>query len=65
MKRLLESDFQAEGLNYGLSDVERDRVTQALLKYCELDTFAMVLIYEYWAGLVFGAKWTKSTKRAA
>lgn len=27
---------------------ECDSVTKALLKYCELDTFAMVLIFEYW-----------------
>lgn len=28
--------------------IERDRVTQALLRYCELDTLAMVMIYEAW-----------------
>jgi len=31
-----------------MSEIECDRVTKALLKYCELDTFAMVLIFEYW-----------------
>ena len=31
-----------------MSKQEADLVTAALLKYCELDTFAMVLIYEYW-----------------
>lgn len=31
-----------------MSETERERVTKALLKYCELDTFAMVMIYEYW-----------------
>jgi hypothetical protein len=31
-----------------ISETECDRVASALLKYCELDTFAMVLIYEYW-----------------
>lgn len=31
-----------------MSDAERERITKALLRYCELDTFAMVLIYEYW-----------------
>lgn len=31
-----------------MSEVECDRVCAALLKYCELDTFAMVLIYQYW-----------------
>ncbi len=32
-----------------MSDLEADRISKALLKYCELDTFAMVMIYEYWA----------------
>jgi hypothetical protein len=32
-----------------MSELEADRITKALLKYCELDTFAMVMIYEYWA----------------
>ena len=32
-----------------MTELEADRVTKALLKYCELDTFAMVMIYEYWA----------------
>jgi hypothetical protein len=31
-----------------MSQEELDRVVQALLKYCELDTFAMVMIWEYW-----------------
>lgn len=31
-----------------MSDEECDRVSAALLKYCELDTFAMVLVYQYW-----------------
>lgn len=31
-----------------MSEEESEKVTKALLKYCELDTFAMVLIYEYW-----------------
>ncbi len=31
-----------------MTDLERDRVSAALLKYCELDTFAMVMIYKYW-----------------
>jgi len=31
-----------------MSEPERERVAAALLRYCELDTFAMVLIYEYW-----------------
>ncbi len=31
-----------------MSAPECERVTRALLKYCELDTFAMVMIWEYW-----------------
>jgi hypothetical protein len=31
-----------------MSEQESEKVAKALLKYCELDTFAMVLIYEYW-----------------
>lgn len=31
-----------------MSQEESDRVVNALLKYCELDTFAMVMIWEYW-----------------
>lgn len=31
-----------------MSDYERKEIEGALLKYCELDTFAMVMIYEAW-----------------
>ncbi len=31
-----------------MTEAESERVTKALLKYCELDTFAMVMIWEYW-----------------
>jgi hypothetical protein len=31
-----------------MSDTERHAIAKALLKYCELDTLAMVMIYEYW-----------------
>ena len=31
-----------------MSEAECERVCKALLQYCELDTFAMVMIYEYW-----------------
>ncbi|MFZ4414700.1 MAG: DUF2779 domain-containing protein [Bacteroidales bacterium] len=31
-----------------ISDFERQKVEQALLHYCELDTLAMVMIWEYW-----------------
>ncbi len=30
-----------------MSDKERDELTKGLLKYCELDTLAMVMIYEH------------------
>lgn len=35
---------------------ERESLKAALLKYCELDTLAMVMIYEYWAYEVCGRK---------
>jgi hypothetical protein len=31
-----------------MSSDEREKITTALLRYCELDTFAMVMIYEAW-----------------
>jgi hypothetical protein len=31
-----------------MSQEESNAVSAGLLKYCEMDTFAMVLIYEYW-----------------
>ncbi|MBO6585316.1 MAG: DUF2779 domain-containing protein [Gracilimonas sp.] len=31
-----------------LPEEERDRVFEALLRYCELDTLAMVMIYQHW-----------------
>lgn len=31
-----------------MADDERENIKFALLRYCELDTFAMVLIFEYW-----------------
>ena len=34
-----------------MGDYERDELTNSLLKYCELDTFAMVMIYEAWVDL--------------
>lgn len=35
-----------------MSDYERKELNSALLKYCELDTLAMVMIYEYWNNLI-------------
>ncbi len=31
-----------------ITDLERDKIIEGLLKYCELDTLAMVLIFEFW-----------------
>lgn len=31
-----------------ITKIERDRIVNGLLKYCELDTLAMVMIYEFW-----------------
>lgn len=36
-----------------MSDYEREKLKAALLKYCELDTFAMVMIYEAWREIVW------------
>lgn len=35
-----------------MSDYERGEIRKALLKYCELDTMAMVMIYEAWKDFV-------------
>ena len=35
-----------------MSDYERSEIEQALLKYCELDTLAMVMIYEGWKDMI-------------
>jgi hypothetical protein len=32
-----------------MSEQEREALGQALLKYCELDTLAMVMLWEYWS----------------
>jgi len=31
-----------------MSALERKKISEALLKYCELDTLAMVMIWEGW-----------------
>jgi hypothetical protein len=31
-----------------MNEEERTLVVKGLLRYCELDTLAMVIIYEYW-----------------
>jgi len=35
-----------------MSDYERLEIRKALLKYCELDKFAMVMIYESWEEMI-------------
>lgn len=35
-----------------MTDYEREEICRALLKYCELDTLAMVMIYEAWKDLL-------------
>lgn len=35
-----------------MSDFEREELSNALLRYCELDTLAMVMIYKGWKDLV-------------
>jgi hypothetical protein len=35
-----------------MSDVERQLLVNALLRYCELDTMAMVFIFEHWKNLL-------------
>ncbi len=31
-----------------MSDKERQEIVSALLRYCELDTLAMVMVWEFW-----------------
>ena len=35
-----------------ISEYERQETNKALLKYCELDTLAMVMLYEGWKDLI-------------
>ena len=35
-----------------MSQLEREAIRKSLLKYCELDTLAMVMIVEYWKNLI-------------
>lgn len=35
-----------------MSDWERNRIKEALLRYCELDTLAMVMLYEFWKSVL-------------
>jgi len=35
-----------------MSDMERNALREALLQYCELDTLAMVMIWEHWLNYI-------------
>ena len=35
-----------------MSSLEREMISNAFLKYCELDTLAMVMIYKGWREMV-------------
>ena len=37
-----------------MTDTERNAIINGLLKYCELDTLAMIMIWEYWKNKVNG-----------
>lgn len=37
-----------------MSESERNKNKEALLRYCELDTLAMVMVYEFWKDLING-----------
>lgn len=70
LDRLLDGDELADGsaamTAYAkmqfteMSEEEVQAISSALLKYCELDTFAMVMIYEYWRELLEGANYKVS-----
>ena len=47
-----------------MSDAEAQMIYDALLRYCELDTMAMVMIYEYWVEEVRSSKNRVDTKRS-
>src|SRR5438046_5477181 len=60
---LLSSESEIKGggaamIAYGrlqfteMSEAEGQRIVAALLRYCELDTLAMVLLYEHWMELL-------------
>ena len=37
-----------------ITETERKSIIKGLLKYCELDTLAMVMVWEYWNNMVVG-----------
>ena len=38
--------------NVEISNEERSALTQALLRYCELDTLAMVMVVQAWQAMI-------------
>ena len=37
---------------YNITEVESKHIYEGLLRYCELDTIAMVMIWEYWKSVI-------------
>ncbi len=35
-----------------ITETERNHIIKGLLKYCELDTLAMVMVWEYWNNMI-------------
>ncbi len=66
IERIYDSDELSEGgaamtaycrMQFSeMSPAERKAIVSALLKYCELDTLAMLLIYEYWKDRLFSCR---------
>jgi hypothetical protein len=48
-----------------MNPLERERIKQALLRYCELDTLAMVMIVEYWRDALAQNGYFKKNKSGA
>lgn len=46
-----------------MSELERNSVINSLLKYCELDTFAMVMLWEHWQEVIYEKKYEKKSKK--
>jgi hypothetical protein len=46
-----------------MSEIERNSVIQSLLKYCELDTFAMIMLVEHWQEIIFGKTYTPKIEK--
>ncbi len=39
-----------------ITELERNKIASGLLRYCELDTLAMVMIWEYWKHMISNSK---------